>query len=138
MLTKQQEQKLTAMISEDIQGEERRAAYAVITGYREGKSVKQIVSYYSLDEKLVTDWWTRFSLSEPTATTTGKRGRKSKNIISYVESNIGKTVTPKQVAEEAGISLPTFYNFFNANRGYFKKIKRGEFEIINPNTERNA
>lgn len=138
MLTKQQEQKLTAMISEDIQGEERRAAYAVITGYREGKSVKQIASYYSLDEKLVTDWWTKFSLSESTATTTGKRGRKSKNIISYVENNIGKTVTPKQVAEETGISLPTFYNFFNANRGYFKKIKRGEFEIINPNTERNA
>jgi predicted DNA-binding transcriptional regulator AlpA len=40
------------------------------------------------------------------------------------------------VVDASGISMPTFYNFYNANRGYFKKVKRGQFEIIDPNAER--
>jgi hypothetical protein len=38
--------------------------------------------------------------------------------------------------EELGITLPTFYNFFNNNRAYFKKVGRGKFEILNPEEER--
>jgi hypothetical protein len=34
------------------------------------------------------------------------------------------------------MSLPTFYNFYNANMGYFKKVKRGSFEILDPRQER--
>jgi hypothetical protein len=41
-----------------------------------------------------------------------------------------------QLATDVQISLPTFYNFYNANRGYFKKVKRGHFEILNPKEER--
>jgi hypothetical protein len=68
---------------------------------------------------------------------TAKRSSKSKKIESYLKDNVGKTVTPKQVAEEVGMSLPTFYNFYNANRSYFKKVKRGEFEILDPKAERS-
>jgi hypothetical protein len=40
------------------------------------------------------------------------------------------------MAEEVGMSLPTFYNFYNANVGYFKKVQRGSFQILNPKEER--
>jgi hypothetical protein len=41
-----------------------------------------------------------------------------------------------QLATDVQISLPTFYNFYNANRSSFKKVKRGHFEIIDPKVER--
>ena len=65
-------------------------------------------------------------------------GRKSKqdNIVNFLNGNVGKVVTPVQLATDVQISLPTFYNFYNANRGYFKKVKRGHFEILNPKEER--
>jgi hypothetical protein len=66
----------------------------------------------------------------------GKRSSKTKKIENYLKENTGKIVTPKQVAEDVGMSLPTFYNFYNANMGYFKKVKRGSFEILDPRQER--
>ena len=65
-------------------------------------------------------------------------GRKSKqdNIVNFLSGNVGKVVTPVQVATDVQISLPTFYNFKKANRGYFKEVKRGHFEIIDPKVER--
>lgn len=125
------------MIPPNTDGEDRRAAYSVITGIRDEKSMTQIASYYSIDEGLVLKWYNFFSFEDKTSSSRGRRGRKGKDLTGYVKSNVGKTVTPKQISEEIGISLPTFYNFYNANRGYFKKVKRGEFEIVNPDHERN-
>jgi hypothetical protein len=69
--------------------------------------------------------------------TTGKRSDKNNAIKKFLESNIGKTIKPQDLVDASGISMPTFYNFYNANRGYFKKVKRGQFEIIDPNAERD-
>lgn len=137
MLNSQQEKKLIGMIPADAAGEDRRAAYAVITGLREDKSAAQICAYYSVSKDLVQKWYDFFSVSDMPAQTKGRRGRKGKDLTGFVKSNVGKTVTPKEVVEALGISLPTFYNFYNANRGYFKKIKRGEFEIVNPDEQRS-
>lgn len=137
MLNPQQEKTLISMIPPNTDGEDRRAAYSVITGIRDEKSMTQIASYYSIDEGLVLKWYNFFSFEDKTSSSRGRRGRKGKDLTGYVKSNVGKTVTPKQISEEIGISLPTFYNFYNANRGYFKKVKRGEFEIVNPDHERN-
>lgn len=137
MLNSQQEKKFIGMIPADITGEDRRAAYAVITGLREDKTAAQICAYYSVSKDLVQKWYEFFAISDIPAQAKGRRGRKGKDLTGYVKSNIGKTVTPKEVVEALGISLPTFYNFYNANRGYFKKIKRGEFEIINPDEQRS-
>lgn len=138
MLTKQQENNLIKMIPEDCIGEDRRTAYAVITAYRDDRNLSQAITYYSLNEELAKKWFDFFAFNSSDMASKPQRGRKSKDIISYVKNNFGKTVTPKQVVDELGISLPTFYNFYNANRGFFKKIKRGEFEIINPDEERSA
>ncbi|MEY3376896.1 MAG: hypothetical protein RL463_1206 [Bacteroidota bacterium] len=138
MLTHQAAENIIKTIPAEVGGEDRRAAYATVTGVKDGKSVKEISHYYSVDIDLVNKWIEFFNLDNTTVKKDVKRGRKSKDLISYVKSNIGKTVTPKDVANELGISLPTFYNFLNANRGFFKKVKRGEFQIINPDDIRNS
>lgn len=137
MLTQEQETKLTDSIPEDTTGEDLRTAYSVITGYKEGKSAEQIASYYSVDISDVNRWFSYFGLAKKTTASGKKRGRKGKDIQSYINSNMGRTLSAKEISQEAGVSLPTFYNYFNANRGYFKKVTRGQFEIINPSTERS-
>lgn len=138
MLTKQQEQNLINMIPKDTTGEELRIAYAVITGLREDKNLSQIASYYSANIDTVTKWYEFFGLTPQTVENKPKRGRKGKDLNGFVKSNTGRIVSPKTVAEELGISLPTFYNYYNANRHLFKKVKRGEFEILNPEKERSS
>lgn len=138
MITQNTVEKLSKKIPLEVTGEDRRAAYCVLGGFRDGKSPKEITRYYSVEMHLVEKWIKFFNLDSSDTPVKNKRGRKGKDLTNYIKDNIGKTVTPKIVAEELGISLPTFYNFYNANRGFFKKIKRGEFEIINPENIRNS
>jgi len=137
MISPQEEKALISMVPSDADSEDRRAAYAVITGFRDEKTPSQISAYYSVSDDLVLKWYNFFSFDNQESSTKGKRGRKSKDIAGYLKLNTGKTITPKTLSEEIGISLPTFYNFYNANRGFFKKVKRGEFEIVNPDEQRN-
>lgn len=136
MLTNAQVDSYISKIPKDVLGEERRAASATITGFAHDKSIAEIASYYSISRDSVIKWMEFFNLST-TSEAKRKRSSKSSSLTAYVQSNVGKEVTPKSVAEELGISLPTFYNFYNANRQYFKKIKRGIFEILDPQAERS-
>lgn len=138
MLTKNQEQQLINMIPQGTTGEDLRVAYSVITGLREDKNITQIASYYSANIEIVSKWYDFFGLSSENSIQKNKRGRKGKDLTGYIKQNTGKIVSPKSVSEELGISLPTFYNYYNANRHLFKKVKRGEFEILNPDKERSA
>lgn len=138
MLTKNQEQQLINMIPQGTTGEELRVAYSVITGLREDKNITQIASYYSANIETVSKWYDFFGLSSENSIQKSKRGRKGKDLTGYIKQNTGKIVSPKSVSEELGISLPTFYNYYNANRHLFKKVRRGEFEILNPDKERSA
>lgn len=132
MLTSEQEKNLINSIPQDSAGEDRRAAYSVIAGVKEDKTPKQIAAYYSVNHDLVLKWYNFFNIEQGEVKQKGRRGRKGNDLTAFVKSNIGRVITPKQVAEEIGISLPTFYNYYNANRHFFKKVKRGEFEIITP------
>lgn len=132
MLSKEQEDKLIKLIPSRVTGENRRAAYSVLAGVREDKSSQQIASYYTVAIELVNEWFDFFGFNSPSSGVTKSRGRKGKDLNSYVKTNIGRTVTPKIVVDEIGISLPTFYNYYNANRHLFKKVKRGEFQIVDP------
>lgn len=136
MLTRAQIENYVQEIPKEIDAEDRRAAYATITGFAEDKSIKEIQSYYSLSPEMVNRWMDYFKFTAERSERVGKRTSKTKKIESYLKDNVGKTVTPKQVAEEVGMSLPTFYNFYNANTGYFKKVQRGSFEILDPKQER--
>lgn len=132
MLSKIEENEYIKNIPSEAVGEDRRAAYSVISGYRDDKNPEQIASYYTVSIDLVVKWYEFFGFGKVSEAGQKKRGRKTKDISGYLKSNIGKIVTPKSVSEELEISLPTFYNFYNSNRHMFKKVKRGEFEIINP------
>lgn len=132
MLTQAQVEEYTLLIPEETDGEDRRAAYATITGFKDDKSINEIASYYSLQQENVVYWWNFFNFSSTEKKVVGKRGSKTKKIEDYLVANVGKEVTPTQVANEIGMSLPTFYNYLNANRHLFKKVKRGVFEILNP------
>ena len=130
MLTRAQIDSYVKEVPENIDADERRAAYATITGFGEDKSVAEIAQYYSLTRDVVIKWMDYFEFTSQKQEATAKRSGKTKKIESYLKDNVGKVVSPKQVAEEIGMSLPTFYNFYNANRSFFKKVKRGEFEIL--------
>lgn len=138
MITQDTVEKLSKRIPVEVNGEDRRAAYSVLSGFRDAKTPREIARYYSVEMSLVEKWIEFFNLNSSNTPVRNKRGRKGKDLTNYIKDNIGRTVTPKSVAEELGISLPTFYNFYNANRGFFKKIKRGEFQIINPEDIRNS
>ena len=132
MLSKEQEEKLIKLIPTGTTGENRRAAYSVIAGVREDKTPQHIAGYYTVEISLVNEWFEFFGFNSPSSSAVKSKGRKGKDLNSYVKTNIGRTVTPKIVVDEIGISLPTFYNYYNANRHLFKKVKRGEFQIVDP------
>lgn len=138
MLSQQEENKYISAIPSEIDGEDRRAAYSVISGFRDQKSKAQIASYYSLSVDLVEKWYKFFNFNETgTQKKSGRGSKKTNAVLNFVQQNPGRIVTPKEVVAELNVSLPTFYNFFNSNRQYFKKLKRGEFEIVNPEDTRN-
>jgi predicted AAA+ superfamily ATPase len=137
MLTRAQIDNYIKEIPADTEADERRAAYATITGFAEDKSVNEIVSYYSLNKDSVLKWMAHFDFSSRKPEKSGRRTSKTKMIEDYLAKNVGKVVNFTEVATELNISTPTVYNFYNANRLYFKKVSRGSFEILDPKAERS-
>lgn len=116
--------------------EEYREVASALTGAKNQMSLAETARFYGVPSSFVKEVWEKHGLSAPNSAAEGKRSRKSGIIESYLKENIGKTITPQDLVTATGISMPTFYNYYNANRGSFKKIKRGQFEIIDPNKER--
>lgn len=138
MLTRAQIDKYITLIPVGIDPDDRRAAYSVITGFGDGKSVGEIVSYYSISKDVVEHWIDYFGFATVKSQTSGKRTSKTKLIEDYLSKNVGKTISFAKVAEELKISVPTVYNFHRDNRSYFRKVERGTFEIVDPVKERKA
>ncbi len=131
MITDKDISEFLKQLPKDIDPEEWRMISASLTGLRDGMSPREVAGYYNISKDFVIDFYSKNNATVEKSER-GSRKKKQSNMIDFLKSNVGKTVTPKEVAEAVNISLPTFYNFFNANRGYFKKIKRGEFEIVDP------
>lgn len=100
------------------------------------KTYKEIVRYYSLSVSLSEKWWEYFNFGDIKFQEKNKRGSKSSSLDSFVKSNFGNTYKSSDIVKICNITNPTLYNFINANRGYFKKVSRGEYQIIDPNSER--
>ena len=116
-----------------------REVAAALTGAKNQMSVSETAKFYSVPSAFVKEVWEKHGLlSTNSISSEGKRSRKSGVIEAYLKENIGKTITPQDLVSATGISMPTFYNYYNANRGFFKKIKRGQFEIVDPNKERQS
>lgn len=64
------------------------------------------------------------------------RKGKMQNVYSWLDKNPGQTITTQQFAEIASLSYPTVLKFIDTNPQYFRKIKRGQYEVRNPKEER--
>ena len=125
-------QNLIALVKPD----DHREAASVIYGHYKEWSPSKTAKYYNLSEEIYEKYAEMFNFKERMVKQMTGRKSKQDNIVNFLNGNVGKVVTPVQLATDVQISLPTFYNFYNANRGYFKKVKRGHFEILNPKEER--
>jgi len=125
-------QKLISLVNPD----NHRAASSVIYGHYKNWSPVKTMKYYNVSENEYEQYADMFNFKERMVKQMTGRKSKQDNIVNFLNGNVGKVVTPVQLATDVQISLPTFYNFYNANRGYFKKVKRGHFEILNPKEER--
>lgn len=82
-------------------------------------------------------WWNHFGFNEEMSKTTKKKSKnKSADIFNYLKSKAGQEITVKQFTEECSISSPTAYKFINENIGWFKKVKRGVYEVVDADEER--
>ena len=125
-------QNLIALVNPD----HHREAASVIYGHYKEWSPSKTAKYYNISEEIYEKYAEMFNFKERMVKQMTGRKSKQDNIVNFLNGNVGKVVTPVQLATDVQISLPTFYNFYNANRGYFKKVKRGHFEILNPKEER--
>lgn len=123
-------------IPKGINPEEYRTACAVITGTMSGKSLSDVVRYYSLDVLIAKYWASQFNLLSKTTTEKQRRGSKTFTLEMFIKANIGKTFKSADILKECNITNPTLYNFINSNRGYFKKVGRGLYEIVDYSAER--
>lgn len=136
MLTRSQIDEYINKIPKGINAEDRRTADATIIGFAEDKSINEICSYYSLSNENVNYWISYFGLTSSKIKNAGKKSAKSKIIEDFLTKNVGGTINFTKMAEQIGVSTPTVYNFYNSNRCYFKKVSRGNFEILDPKAER--
>ncbi len=113
-----------------------RVASCVIYGHYRDWGVQKTCKYYGISIEEYNYYSNIFNFKQRMVKEVSGRKSKQDNIVNFLKVNVGRVVTPVQVATDTEISLPTFYNFYNANRSYFKKVKRGHFEIVNPEVER--
>jgi len=134
-ITRLELEKHIAGIPKDTDGEVRRTICSILTGYHEEKTLSEIIKYYNLNSDIANQVYQQYSI-DIKIQERPKRGLKKNAIKVYLQDNVGKITSGKELVEEIGITLPTFYNFFNNNRAYFKKVARGKFEILDPEAER--
>jgi hypothetical protein len=116
--------------------DDHRVASCVIYGHYRNWSIQKTCRYYGISVEEYNHYSEIFNFKQRMVKEMTGRKSKQDNIVNFLKVNVGKVVTPVQLATDVQISLPTFYNFKNANRGYFKEVKRGHFEILNPKEER--
>jgi len=140
MISFQEKEKLVKIVNHSYhpqRPERGRAGYCVIIGYYENKSLSEICSYYMISEEDGLYWWNHFGFNEEMSKTTKKKSKnKSADIFNYLKSKAGQEITVKQFTEECSISSPTAYKFINENIGWFKKVKRGVYEVVDADEER--
>lgn len=130
--------KMINTLPKPIDQEEYRTAASIISGFYSNKTLNEIIKHYSLSKESSYKWWNYFGFnSNQTNNNKAKKGSKSSSLDSFVKENIGKTFKSNEILSICDITNPTLYNYINANRGYFKKVGRGLYEIIDASEERS-
>jgi len=100
----------------------------------EGKVTRQILSQYMFSESIIALVNPDFSGFEP------KQKRADKYVAAYqwLDANPGIEVTTAGFAEVAEVAYPTALKFIENNPQYFRKVKRGLYQVRDPKSEREA
>jgi hypothetical protein len=114
--------------------EKSRAGYSLVTGLFYEKTLKEISSFYAVSMPEI-DYW--MDMLEIDIEVKRFKEKKKKNPIDeWIKENIDNEVTAKQISENCGVSLPTVYSYISSNIGWFKKIRRGIYLVIDAEKER--
>lgn len=135
MITDKKIGEILATEYRNVSGDEQRVVSSALTAVKYNMTAAEASKYYGVPVTTIEGIWAKHGFAGKTSST-AKKSRKANVIQDWLKANIGKTVTPKDVVDATGISMPTFYNFYNSNVGYFKKVKRGQFLILDPQAER--
>lgn len=65
-----------------------------------------------------------------------KRVEKYQSIIDWTQEHLFEQVTPQQIMEVGDISYPTALKFIGDRPDIFRKIKRGLYELRDPQADR--
>lgn len=98
----------------------------------EGKVTPQILSQNMFSESTIAKVNPDFSGFEPKQ----KRADKYVKAQEWLDQNAGTTISTTEFAEIAELSYTTVLKFIDNNPQYFRKVKRGTYEIRNPEVER--
>lgn len=100
----------------------------------EGKVNAETLSRYMFPPSIIAKVNPEFEGLEPKV----KRVDKYDEIYKWLDENSEATVTPQYLTELSEMSYPTILKFIESNPQYFKKIKKGLYQIRNPKLERKA
>lgn len=59
-----------------------------------------------------------------------QKRNKTLLINNYINENVGKEITPQQIADAVETTIQTVYSFIRSNPSRFETVKRGTFKII--------
>jgi len=99
-----------------------------------GKVTTQLLSQYMFPPSIIAKVNPDFEGLE----TKVKRADKYDAVYKWLDNNPGVIVTTQDFEQVTQMSYPTTLKFIENNPQYFRKIKRGQYEVRNPKAERKA
>jgi hypothetical protein len=97
-------------------------------------TIKELVAYYAIDRKVAQELWGDDATPEVKA----RKVKPADALMTYARTNLFAHITSKQVCEIADCSLPTALRLLDARPDVFRKIKRGTWEVRDPQADRQA
>lgn len=99
-----------------------------------GKVTQQLLGQYMFPESIIRKVNPDFEGFEPKV----KRADKYDVVYKWLDANPTVEITTQEFCDVTEMSYPTTLKFIENNPHYFRKVKRGTYEIRDPKTEREA
>jgi hypothetical protein len=119
-----------------IAGERLRAGYALLTNPTTNPT--EVFRTYSIDRRVWGFFLTEVPEESEIFTKRQKRTDKYQSIIDWTQEHLFEQVTANTIMEVGEISYPTALKFIGDRPDLFRKIKRGLYELRDPQADRKA
>jgi hypothetical protein len=117
-----------------IASERLRAGYCVISN--SSTNLMEVFKQYSIDRRV----WNFFVDDVPEdGQVFGRRQKRTdkyQSIVDWTKEHLFEQITPNSIMEVGEISYPTALKFINDRPDLFRKIKRGVYEVRDPQADR--